>query len=146
MENRDNQNRHATSARPSKAQQPAAAEQLSQQPETGPASGRTRPVRRSRPKAEPQQQPAGQSQQRPRLRSPSRQPTGQADYGSAGQSDTLTGERSDGETAQGSDIERRGEPTVEGGFRRHRGATDTSSELIEDDRPTSRKDGQGAPE
>ena len=116
-------------------------------------------------KAQNQQQPAGQqnqaelgqSQQPPQSGQQTQsefgqsqeQPSGQADYGSAGdlvgQSDTTTQQRSDIEggtsTGQATDVE--GSSTFVGA----KGATDTSSELIEDDESSdSANDGQGAPE
>lgn len=107
-------------------------------------------------KAQNPQQPAGQqdqsefaqSQQPPETQS-RQPPEGQADYGSAGetagQSDTTTQQRSDieGGTATGQATD--GEDSSQ--FVGSKGATDTSSELIEDDESTDfAKDGQGAPE
>ena len=93
----------------------------------------------------PSQQPEGQSQQQP--------PEGQADYGSAGQSADQNTGQSDTATQQRSDIEggtSTGQETdIEGSsqFVGSKSASDTSSELIEDDDSSDfAKDGQGAPE
>ena len=81
-------------------------------------------------KAQNQQQPLGQKDQDESAQ-PQQPPQGQADHGSAGQSDTTAQQRSDVEggtsTGQATDIE--GSSTFVGS----QAASDTSSELIEDD-------------
>ena len=116
-----------------------------QNPPTEQQTDLTKAQNQQQPSGQPDQDKFAQSRQPPEDQS-QEQPAGQADYGSAGetagQSDTTTQQRSDIEggtsTGQATDIEGSSQ------FVGSQAATDTSSELIEDDESTDfAKDGRG---
>ncbi len=130
MENRDNQHPSGGQNSPTSQETDLSKAQSPQQPRSDQQSEglQSQPGKSS-----------GQSQQQ--------QPSGQADYGSAGQSDSATQQRRDIEggtaTGQANDVE--GNSSFVGSA----GTSDTSSELIDEDKDESSdcaRDGQGSTE